>query len=105
VGLVLQDPEAQLVNLLSLMRSFGPENLKLPVEDCESWNELLKMPAKCAGRLCLCSIWWTKKNSTASGLAMKPEVLLLDGPYNLDPEARKCFRQSTGSQTKSTQWW
>lgn len=92
VGLVLQDPEAQLVNLtVSDEIVFGPENLNLPedeIRDRLEWAlEKCRLTAVRDAYVYALSGGQKQRIAIAAGLAMKPEVLLLDGPLtNLDPQ-------------------
>jgi energy-coupling factor transport system ATP-binding protein len=95
VGLVLQDPEAQLVNLTVMDEIiFGPENLRLPVEEIRErleWTlKKCRLEAVREDYVYALSGGQKQRIAIASGLAMKPEVLLLDGPLtNLDPEGAR----------------
>jgi energy-coupling factor transport system ATP-binding protein len=92
VGLVLQDPEAQLVNLtVSDEIVFGPENLNLPEEEIRERLEWAlnkcRLTAVRDAYVYALSGGQKQRIAIAAGLAMKPEVLLLDGPLtNLDPQ-------------------
>lgn len=92
VGLVLQDPEAQLTNLyVEDEVAFGPENLCLPKE------EVLARVKEVSGHARIedlrhrfvytLSGGQKQRVAIAGGLAMRPRVLLMDGPTtNLDPQ-------------------
>lgn len=92
VGLVLQDPEAQLVNLtVSDEIVFGPENLSLPEDEIRErleWAlEKCRLTSVRDAYVYALSGGQKQRIAIAAGLAMKPEVLLLDGPLtNLDPQ-------------------
>ena len=92
VGLVLQDPEAQLVNLtVSDEIVFGPENLNLPEDEIRTrleWAlEKCRLTSVRDAYVYALSGGQKQRIAIAAGLAMKPEVLLLDGPLtNLDPQ-------------------
>lgn len=111
VGLVLQDPEAQLVNLtVSDEIIFGPENLKLPVDEIRErleWAlEKCRLTAVREEYVYTLSGGQKQRIAIAAGLAMKPEVLLLDGPLtNLDPEGAREVMQTITEliETESTQ--
>ena len=111
VGLVLQDPESQLVNLtVNDEIVFGPENLKLPVEEIrERLNWALKkcrLEAMRDAYVYALSGGQKQRLAIAAGLALKPEVLLLDGPLtNLDPEGAREVLQTIYElvESKSTQ--
>ena len=111
VGLVLQDPEAQLVNLTVTDEIvFGPENLKLPVEEIHirlAWAlEKCRLEAVKEEYVYALSGGQKQRIAIAAGLAMKPEVLLLDGPLtNLDPEGAREVLQTISEliETHSTQ--
>ncbi|MDF1514414.1 MAG: ABC transporter ATP-binding protein [Anaerolineae bacterium] len=111
VGLVLQDPEAQLVNLTVRDEIiFGPENLNLPVDEINERLEWAlhkcRLDAVREDYVYTLSGGQKQRIAIAAGLAMKPEVLLLDGPLtNLDPEGAREVMQTITElvETESTQ--
>lgn len=111
VGLVLQDPEAQLVNLTVTDEIiFGPENLKLSKEQIMErldWAlEKCRLTAIRDDYVYALSGGQKQRIAIAAGLAMTPEVLLLDGPLtNLDPQGAREVLQTIVEliETQTTQ--
>jgi cobalt/nickel transport system ATP-binding protein len=95
VGVVFQDPEDQLfLNTVSQDVAFGPSNMELTKPEIEQRvAEALAAVgmADFADRSAhLLSFGEKKRIATATVLAMRPEVLVLDEPTsNLDPKARR----------------
>lgn len=111
VSLVQQDPEPQLVNLtVDDEVAFGPENLLLSREEISSrvnWaiTSCRLEPHRHAFVYAL-SGGQKQRIAIAAGLAMKPEILLLDGPLtNLDPvgstEVLETIRDLVGHEVKT----
>lgn len=92
VGLTLQDPEAQLTSLyVEDEILFGPENLCLQKEEIEKRSKWVLERARLKGleKAFVYSLSGGQKQrvAIASGLALKPKILLMDGPTtNLDPQ-------------------
>lgn len=92
VGLVFQDPEPQLISLtVEDEVAFGPENLLLPrseVMDRVDWAITQCRLASVRNELVYALSGGQKQRiAIAAGLAMKPDLLLMDGPLtNLDPQ-------------------
>lgn len=95
VGLAQQDPESQLFSIsVEEEVAFGPENLRLPVDEIESrisWaleamglSDLrTKSPSAISGGE-------KQRLAIASVISMLPEVLVLDEPIGmLDPKGRR----------------
>jgi cobalt transport protein ATP-binding subunit len=95
VGVVFQDPEDQLfLNTVAQDVAFGPSNMGLGRDEVEERvREALAAVgmSECAERSAhLLSFGEKKRIATATVLAMRPEVLVLDEPTsNLDPKARR----------------
>ncbi|MCL4563007.1 MAG: energy-coupling factor transporter ATPase [Chloroflexi bacterium] len=91
VGLVLQDPEPQLISLtVEDEVAFGPENLLLPKDEILSRVDWVLRQTRLEEHrhafVYALSGGQKQRIAIAAGLAMKPEILLLDGPLtNLDP--------------------
>lgn len=91
VGLVLQDPEPQLINLTVTDEvAFGPENLQLPKVEINrrvAWAiQACRLSGLENSLVYALSGGQKQRIAIAAGLAMKPDILLLDGPMtNLDP--------------------
>lgn len=91
VGLVLQDPESQLVSLtVEDEIRFGPENLLLPREEVNTrleWAlDRCRLTEIRNAFVYALSGGQKQRIVIAAGLAMKPRLLCLDGPTtNLDP--------------------
>ncbi len=112
IGLVLQDPEPQLVNLtVEDEVAFGPENLELPREeivDRLNWViEQCRLKEVRTSMVYALSGGQKQRIAIAAGLAMKPNVLLMDGPLtNLDPmgatEVLTTIRELVKSQFTKT---
>ncbi len=92
VGTVFQDPETQFFTLTVLEElAFGPENLRLPVEEIE---KRIDFAVKATGiqdllKKDLMSLSGGQKQrvAIASALTMMPKILILDEPTtNLDPK-------------------
>ena len=91
VGTVFQDPETQFFTLTVLDElAFGPENLKMPVEEIE---KRIDFAVKATGienllekDISSLSGGQKQRVAIASVLTMKPKILILDEPTtNLDP--------------------
>lgn len=95
VGVVFQDPEDQLfLNTVAQDVAFGPSNMGLSrIEVDERVREALTsmgMLAFADRSAHLLSFGEKKRIATATVLAMRPEILVLDEPTsNLDPRARR----------------
>jgi energy-coupling factor transport system ATP-binding protein len=99
VGMVFQDPEAQLVNVLVKDEVyFGPENLLLPIEqireNARKAVTLVGIEDLMERDVFQLSGGQKQKVAVASVLAMQPKVLVLDQPTaNLDPRStQEVFR-------------
>ena len=94
VGVVFQDPEDQLfLTTVGQDVAFGPANMKLPPEEIAervgSALEAVGMPGYEDGSSHHLSFGQKKRIATATVLAMRPDILVLDEPSsNLDPKAR-----------------
>lgn len=92
IGFVLQDPESQLLNLnVSDEVAFGLENLCLPKDEIrERMDEAItyaRLQEIRESFIYALSGGQKQRVSIAAGLAMRPKVLLMDGPVtNLDPQ-------------------
>jgi cobalt transport protein ATP-binding subunit len=95
VGVVFQDPEDQLfLNTVAQDVAFGPSNMGLSHAEVEERvREALisvGMPGFADRSAHLLSFGEKKRIATATVLAMRPEILVLDEPTsNLDPRARR----------------
>jgi energy-coupling factor transporter ATP-binding protein EcfA2 len=91
IGLIFQDPELQLVNLtVEDEVAFGPENLLLPtsvVRERVDWAiGKCRLLAQRHSFVYALSGGQKQRIAIAAGLAMHPDLLLMDGPLtNLDP--------------------
>jgi energy-coupling factor transport system ATP-binding protein len=91
VGLILQDPEAQLTNLyVEDEVAFGPENLCLAEDEIhrrvDTMIRLARIEEIRDAFVYALSGGQKQRVAIAAGLAMEPRVLLMDGPTtNLDP--------------------
>ena len=111
VGLVLQDPEPQLVNLtVEDEIAFGPENLLMSKEEVRArvnWAlSCCRLEGQRKAFVYALSGGQKQRLAIAAGLAMKPEILLLDGPLtNLDPagatEVLETIRDLIGKEVKT----
>ena len=95
VGVVFQDPEDQLfLTTVGQDVAFGPANMKLPSEEIE---ERVAAALRAVGMVGYegrsshhLSFGQKKRIATATVLAMRPDILVLDEPSsNLDPKARR----------------
>ncbi len=95
VGVVFQDPEDQLfLNTVAQDVAFGPSNMGMSKQEIE--QRVLEALAAVGMRefadrsAHLLSFGEKKRIATATVLAMRPDVLVLDEPTsNLDPKARR----------------
>lgn len=93
VGMVFQDPEAQLVNVLVKDEIyFGPENLLTPIEEIKRNAQrsvsLVGIEDLVERDVFQLSGGQKQKVAVASVLSMQPRVLVLDQPTaNLDPQS------------------
>ncbi|MCZ7574461.1 MAG: energy-coupling factor ABC transporter ATP-binding protein [Ardenticatenaceae bacterium] len=99
LGQVLQDPEAQIVNLFVRDEIyFGPENLNMPAEvirrNAEEVMSFVNITHLQDREVFHLSGGQKQKVALASVLAVKPKILVLDQPTaNLDPHStREVFR-------------
>jgi len=97
VGIVFQDPEDQLF-LTSVSRdvAFGPTNMGLAESEVEERVKEALAAVGMAGSEERAphhlSFGEKKRIATATVLAMRPDILVLDEPTaNLDPKARRCL--------------
>lgn len=94
VGMVFQDPESQLVNVLVKDEIyFGPENIMMPIEEivanAKEAIELVGAENLVEEEVFNLSGGQKQKVSLASVLSMKPQIITLDQPTaNLDPKTR-----------------
>ncbi|MGE5221469.1 MAG: ABC transporter ATP-binding protein [Omnitrophica WOR_2 bacterium] len=112
VGLVFQDPEPQLISLtVEDEVAFGPENLLLPrseVLDRVDWAiKQCRLEAVRDELVYALSGGQKQRIAIAAGLAMKPDLLLMDGPLtNLDPqgglEVLSTIKELIASQSTQT---
>jgi len=102
VGLVQQDPDAQVCTLgVRQEVAFGPENLALPIDEV---NRRVDEALRVVGIEALADRQTTtlsggekQRLAIASILAMEPDILLLDEPTaNLDPEGAKTIFETLG---------
>ncbi|MGI6365515.1 MAG: ABC transporter ATP-binding protein [Bacillota bacterium] len=94
VGLVFQDPESQLINVMVKDEIyFGPENLIFPrekiIENASRAMKLVEITSLMDEGLFQLSGGQKQKVAIAAILAMEPEIIVLDQPTaNLDPQTK-----------------
>lgn len=94
VGLVFQDPESQLINVLVKDEIyFGPENLLVPrekiIENANKAMELVEISSLMDEGIFNLSGGQKQKVAIAAILAMQPQIIVLDQPTaNLDPKTK-----------------